>query len=132
MGDFDYVKAVLDRIGDMRWMQIAIRPAKPFAFGTWTASLSSGLPGNPVSSMVSFELLARPGAAGRCRTTPTRCQRRWSAVADEDLRRQPDGKIHFMRVAAGAGDDGRYHVRSSWRPGLAPCCGPWPRRTPWP
>ena len=34
MGDFDVVKAVLDRIADMRWMQIAIKPAKPFAFGT--------------------------------------------------------------------------------------------------
>ena len=33
MGDIDLVKVVLDRIGDMRWMQIAIRPAKPFAFG---------------------------------------------------------------------------------------------------
>ena len=33
MGDFDFVKVVLDRIGDMRWMQVAIRPAKPLAFG---------------------------------------------------------------------------------------------------
>ena len=33
MGDFDFVKAVLDRIGDMRWMQVAIRPAKPLAAG---------------------------------------------------------------------------------------------------
>ena len=33
MGAFDYVKVVLDEIGDMRWMQIAIKPAKPFAFG---------------------------------------------------------------------------------------------------
>ena len=33
MGDYDVVKAVLSRIADMRWMQIAIRPAKPFAFG---------------------------------------------------------------------------------------------------
>ena len=34
MGDFDFVKVVLDRIGDMRWMQVAIKPAKPLAFGT--------------------------------------------------------------------------------------------------
>ncbi|HVM51554.1 MAG TPA: gephyrin-like molybdotransferase Glp, partial [Acidimicrobiales bacterium] len=34
MGDLDYVKVVLDRIGDMRWMQVAIKPAKPLAFGT--------------------------------------------------------------------------------------------------
>jgi len=65
MGDYDVVKAVLSRIADMRWMQIAIKPAKPFAFGLLTASDGRqvpvfGLPGNPVSSLVSFELFARP------------------------------------------------------------------------
>ena len=34
MGDYDVVKAVLGRIADMQWMQVAIKPAKPFAFGT--------------------------------------------------------------------------------------------------
>ena len=33
MGDFDYVKVVLDRLGEMKWMQVAIKPAKPLAFG---------------------------------------------------------------------------------------------------
>ena len=62
MGDFDVVKVVLDSIGDMRWMQIAIRPAKPFAFGLVGEGHTPvfGLPGNPVSSLVSFELFARP------------------------------------------------------------------------
>ncbi len=64
MGDYDVVKAVLSRIADMRWMQIAIKPAKPFAFGLLDGGVPVfGLPGNPVSSMVSFELFARPGAA---------------------------------------------------------------------
>ncbi len=40
MGDYDVVKAVLGRIADMTWMQIAIKPAKPFAFGS-TARRSS-------------------------------------------------------------------------------------------
>ena len=64
MGEYDVVKAVLSRIADMRWMQIAIKPAKPFAFGLLDAGDRRtpvfGLPGNPVSSMVSFELFARP------------------------------------------------------------------------
>ena len=55
MGDFDYVKAVLDRIGDMRWMQVAIKPAKPLAFGTIEGTPIFGLPGNPDSSIVSYE-----------------------------------------------------------------------------
>src|SRR4029077_15715077 len=60
MGDYDVVKAVLSRIADMTWMQIAIRPAKPFAFGLLDGVPVFGLPGNPVSSMVSFEVIARP------------------------------------------------------------------------
>ena len=65
MGDYDVVKAVLGRIADMQWMQVAIKPAKPFAFGTaaarrWRGVPVFGLPGNPVSSLVSFEMFARP------------------------------------------------------------------------
>jgi molybdopterin biosynthesis enzyme len=60
MGDYDVVKAVLGRIAEMEWMQIAIKPAKPFAFGLLAGTPVFGLPGNPVSSLVSFELLARP------------------------------------------------------------------------
>ena len=110
MGDYDVVKAVLGRIADMTWMQIAIKPAKPFAFGRLDGVPVFGLPGNPVSSLVSFELLARP--ALRRMMGHTRLTRRsLVAVADADLARHPDGKVHFMRVTGDFGDDGRYHVR---------------------
>jgi molybdenum cofactor synthesis domain-containing protein len=112
MGDFDYVKVVLDRIGDMRWMQIGIRPAKPLAFGTIDGTPVFGLPGNPVSSMVSFELFARP-ALRRMMGHPRPDARTVPAVAAEPLSRHPDGKIHFARVSAAADADGVIHVRSS-------------------
>jgi molybdenum cofactor synthesis domain-containing protein len=114
VGDFDYVKAVLDGLsqGTMRWMQVAIRPAKPFAFGTVDGTPVFGLPGNPVSSMVSFELFARPGLL-RMMGHPRIDRPRVRAVADEDLRREADGKMHFVRAVAQTGDDGRVHVRSS-------------------
>jgi molybdopterin molybdotransferase len=115
MGEYDVVKAVLSRIADMRWMQIAIKPAKPFAFGLLESGDRRtpifGLPGNPVSSMVSFELFARPalrkmmGHASYDRPTVI-------AVADDGLRRRTDGKTHYMRVFGGFGDDGRYHIGS--------------------
>ena len=60
VGDYDCVKVVLDEMGQMSWMQVAIKPAKPFAFGIVDGTPVFGLPGNTVSSMVSFELLARP------------------------------------------------------------------------
>jgi len=114
MGDIDLVKVVLDRIGAMRWMQIAIRPAKPFAFGLVGERSTPvfGLPGNPVSSVVSFELLARPALrrlAGRADVLRPEVP----AVAAEPFTRHPDGKVHFVRVVADRDAAGRLHVRSA-------------------
>jgi molybdenum cofactor synthesis domain-containing protein len=114
MGDFDYVKVVLDRMGAMQWWQVAIKPAKPLAFGIVRGKPVFGLPGNPVSSMVSFELFARPALRQMMGHRPaTRDRPSVAAVADEPLRRRPDGKVHFARVVANTGDDGRWHIRSS-------------------
>lgn len=112
MGDYDVVKAVLGRIADMTWMQIAIKPAKPFAFGTLEGTPIFGLPGNPVSSIVSFEMLARP-ALRRMMGHRRLARQSVVAITDEDLSRRPDGKVHLMRVLAEFGDDGRCHVRSA-------------------
>ena len=116
MGDFDVVKAVLSRIVDMRWMQIAIKPAKPFAFGMLVDAPERavpviGLPGNPVSSMVSFELFARP-ALLQMMGRPTIERPTVMAVADEPILRRPDGKTHYTRVRGSWGGDGRLHIRS--------------------
>ncbi|MFM7891504.1 MAG: molybdopterin molybdotransferase MoeA, partial [Actinomycetota bacterium] len=117
MGDFDVVKAVLSRIAEMQWMQMAIKPAKPFAFGILTVDGRRvpvfGLPGNPVSSMISFELLARPALRKMMGHTRDLVRPLVRAIADSPLRRKPDGKVHFMRVFAQFGDDGRVHVRDT-------------------
>ncbi|MEA2973273.1 MAG: molybdopterin molybdotransferase [Actinomycetota bacterium] len=116
VGDFDYVKVVLDRIGRMDWWQVAIRPAKPFAFGVAGPRDTPvfGLPGNPVSSMVSFEMFVRPGLRRMMGHPPERLLRPvLAAVADEALPRRPDGKLHLDRVVATHGPDGRLHVRRS-------------------
>ncbi|MDA8314772.1 MAG: molybdopterin molybdotransferase MoeA [Actinomycetota bacterium] len=103
VGDVDVVRIVLDRLGGAatRWMQIAIRPAKPFSFSVLEGPAGPvpvfGLPGNPVSSAVSFELLVRPALrrmAGRRVTQRPRVVAR----AEAPLRRRPDGKTHFVRV----------------------------------
>jgi molybdopterin molybdotransferase len=118
MGDIDLVKVVLDRLGEMRWMQVAIRPAKPLAFGVVAGGDRAvpvfGLPGNPVSSIVSFELFARPGIRRVAGHPPERLHRpRLVAVADEGLARRPDGKVHFARVVASVDGSGTLHVRSA-------------------
>jgi molybdenum cofactor synthesis domain-containing protein len=112
MGDYDVVKAVLGRIADMTWMQIAIKPAKPFAFGTIDVVPVFGLPGNPVSSIVSFEMLARP-ALRRMMGHRRLARTSLVAIVDDGLSRRPDGKVHLMRVLADFEEDGRCHVRSA-------------------
>jgi molybdenum cofactor synthesis domain-containing protein len=111
MGDFDYVKAVLSRIADMRWMQLAIRPAKPLAFGTIEGAAGRrvpvfGLPGNPVSSHVSFELFARP-ALRRMMGHDRVDRRRLVATVPTGIERRVDGKVHFDRVVLDIDADGR-------------------------
>ena len=116
VGDVDYVKVALDELssGSMRWMQVAIRPAKPLAFGTIDPGATPvfGLPGNPVSALVSYELFVRPALrrmAGHARLDRPRVRGR----ADEALHRAPDGKVHLVRVAARFGPDGVVRVRPS-------------------
>ncbi len=114
MGDFDYVKSVLDRVGRMRWMQVAIRPAKPFAFGVIGDTPVFGLPGNPVSSMVSYEVLARPGLRRMAGHGPDSLDRPVvEAVADAPLKAAGDGRTSFVRVRAAFGAGGRVHVSSA-------------------
>jgi molybdenum cofactor synthesis domain-containing protein len=118
MGDFDVVKAVLSKIATMQWMQMAIKPAKPFAFGQLQSSDGRtipifGLPGNPVSSLISYELLARPALRKMMGHTERLMRPAIYAVLDSPLKRKQDGKIHFMRVFGEFAEDGRLHVRDS-------------------
>ncbi|MGH8985081.1 MAG: molybdopterin molybdotransferase MoeA [Acidimicrobiia bacterium] len=108
VGDYDYVKAALDRLGALEWWQVAIKPAKPLAFGVIDGTPVFGLPGNPVSSHVSWELFARPAVLGRMGHAH-RFRPEVSAVAEHDLRRKADGKFHLDRVHVRY-EAGRYRV----------------------
>lgn len=60
VGDADFVKDVLDDLGNIGFWKVAIKPGKPFAFGTIGKTLFCGLPGNPVSTYVTTEQLVVP------------------------------------------------------------------------
>jgi molybdenum cofactor synthesis domain-containing protein len=115
VGDLDIVRIVLSEMcgQSMHWMQVAIRPAKPFAFGMVDGRVPVfGLPGNPVSAMVSFELFARP-ALRRMGGHAEAVRPALSAITDVDLTRGADGKLHLIRVLATVDAAGRLHVRPS-------------------
>jgi molybdopterin molybdotransferase len=60
VGDYDFVKGLLKEMGQMSFWKVAMRPGQPLAFGTIANKPLFGLPGNPVSCMVSFEQFVRP------------------------------------------------------------------------
>lgn len=101
VGDFDYTKMVLDELsgGGITWFQVAIKPAKPYAFGVAGSTPIFGLPGNPVSALVSFELFVRPSILkmhGAVRLHRPRLR----ATAQAGYRNPGDGKLHFVRSLA--------------------------------
>lgn len=60
VGDADFVKEAVDRVGSMEFWNIALKPGKPLAVGTIGSSLFFGLPGNPVSTIVTYLLFVAP------------------------------------------------------------------------
>ncbi|HEX4219594.1 MAG TPA: gephyrin-like molybdotransferase Glp [Acidimicrobiales bacterium] len=114
VGVADHMKTVLGRLSDgaVHWMEVTIKPAKPFGFAVLAPSGVPVLcmPGNPVSALVSFELLARPALrfmmGHRVLDRPALL-----ATADERLRRRRDGKSHFVRVLARVDGSGTLWVR---------------------
>jgi molybdopterin molybdotransferase len=118
MGEHDLVKVVLDELGGpgALWAQVAVKPAKPLAFAVLSLEGAAraavpvfGLPGNPVSALVSYELFARPALrlmAGHRQLGRPELR----AVLDTPIRRQRDGKVHIARVVLRRGSDGRPRV----------------------
>jgi molybdenum cofactor synthesis domain-containing protein len=111
MGEYDYVKAALDRFGALEWRQVAIKPAKPLAFGVVRGVPVFGLPGNPVSSLVSYELFARPALLAMMGYAEPRRPEVVARAAHAFARRE-DGKVHLDRVRVRWEGDG-YVVAST-------------------
>lgn len=116
VGVADHMKTVLNSLsnGAASWMELAVRPAKPFGFAVLSPSEVPVLcmSGNPVAALVSFELLARPAfrfmmgheMLGRPAVL---------AIAEERMSRRLDGKVHFVRAVARVDECGRTTVRLS-------------------
>lgn len=63
VGDADFTKDVLQKLGEVGFWKIAMKPGKPFAFGKLSNAWFFGLPGNPVSALVTFYQLVQPALA---------------------------------------------------------------------
>jgi len=96
VGDFDFVKNVMGEIGNaMHFWQVAMRPGKPQAFGAIEGVPLFGLPGNPVSAMVSFEQLVRPCLL-KMQGHKNIFRQTLKAICTEEIRKTA-GFRHFIR-----------------------------------
>ncbi len=120
VGDVDHVKTVIGELcgGRARWMQVAIKPGKPFAFGVAQPRGTPifGLAGNPVSTRVGFEVFVRP-ALGLLAGRPSPERPVVNMTLDRALSRRRDGKLHLVHAIARFHEDGRMHVESVARQG---------------
>ncbi|HYV26634.1 MAG TPA: gephyrin-like molybdotransferase Glp [Candidatus Eisenbacteria bacterium] len=101
VGEMDFLKQAFAEIGgELQFWKIAIRPGRPFVFGRHGAKFFFGLPGNPISALVTFLLLVRPAIL------------RWQGAKDVNLPTHPGvlaeaitnsgDRRHFMRVKVDA------------------------------
>ena len=109
VGDRDWIKQVLaDMGGDMRLWRVNMRPGAPLAFAVIDGKPVFGLPGNPVSTLVTFEQFVRPALLRMM--GHTRVFRPVESAILAETFEKPPGRIHFVRVVVEERDGQRYAV----------------------
>ncbi len=115
VGDADYIKLALDKLGQIDFWRINMRPGRPLAFGKIKDKPFFGLPGNPVAVMVSFINFVEPAIRkmqGEQGWKPLKV----NAVATENLRSR-QGRTEFSRGIYELDDTGRLTVRTTGKQG---------------
>ena len=104
-GDFDFVEATLAELGvTLHVTAVRVKPGAPFVFGTRGATLVFGLPGNPVSTQVTFELFARP-ALLKMQAARAFLRPRFEAILDGPLTNRSNRR-NYLPVQVSRGPDG--------------------------
>ncbi|MDV5051418.1 bifunctional molybdopterin-guanine dinucleotide biosynthesis adaptor protein MobB/molybdopterin molybdotransferase MoeA [Vibrio sp. T13N] len=115
VGDADYIKLALDKLGQIDFWRINMRPGRPLAFGQINNKPFFGLPGNPVAVMVSFINFVEPALRkmqGEQGWKPLKV----NAIATENLRSR-QGRTEFSRGVYELDDTGRLTVRTTGKQG---------------
>ncbi len=111
VGEADYVTDTLEELGEINFWRMAMKPGKPLAFGRLGNALFFGLPGNPVSVMVTFYQFVLPAIrrmSGENPRDPLQVQARCAV----DLKKAP-GRMEFQRGVLQTGPDGSLSVNST-------------------
>lgn len=111
VGDADYTKTVLDDLGEIGFWKIAMKPGKPFAFGKLPNSIFFGLPGNPVSALVTFHQLAMV-ALTKMQNAQALKRTILQVKCGHDLKKSP-GRMDFQRGVLNINEAGENVVTST-------------------
>ncbi|MGF1717170.1 bifunctional molybdopterin-guanine dinucleotide biosynthesis adaptor protein MobB/molybdopterin molybdotransferase MoeA [Photobacterium chitinilyticum] len=115
VGDADYIKTVLDRLGQINFWRIDMRPGRPLAFGQIQQTPFFGLPGNPVAVMVTFLQFVEP-AIRKIQGMENWQPQVFNAVATERLRSRP-GRTEYSRGIYSLDANGRLTVKTTGKQG---------------
>ncbi len=96
VGEADFTKKVLEKVGQVNFWKIAMKPGKPFAFGQLKNAWFCGLPGNPVSALATFYQLVQPVIAKLSGYSQWKAPQRLTAIAATKMKKAP-GRLDFQR-----------------------------------
>ncbi|HDR1911002.1 TPA: molybdopterin molybdotransferase MoeA [Pasteurella multocida] len=96
VGEADFTKKVLEKVGQVNFWKIAMKPGKPFAFGRLKNAWFCGLPGNPVSALATFYQLVQPVIAKLSGYNQWKAPQRLTAIAATKMKKAP-GRLDFQR-----------------------------------
>ncbi|MBT4193615.1 MAG: molybdopterin molybdotransferase MoeA, partial [Gammaproteobacteria bacterium] len=104
VGEADYIKGILQEIGNMDIWKIAMKPGRPLTFGQIENSMFFGLPGNPVAVMVTFYQFVKP-ALNKIKGMPLKAPLSLKATSLSSIRKNP-GRREFQRAIASTDENG--------------------------
>jgi molybdopterin molybdotransferase len=111
VGDADYVKDILAELGEVDFWKIAMKPGRPLAFGQLDSCIFFGLPGNPVSAMVTFDQFLKPAVLAM-QGIKSEKTKRLRLRSLSKLRKRP-GRVEFQRGILTTNEKGELCVRST-------------------
>ena len=109
VGEADFTKTVLEKVGQVNFWKIAMKPGKPFAFGKLENAWFCGLPGNPVSALVTFYQLVQPAIGKLSGKKHPKKQPHFQAIAQTNLKKSP-GRLDFQRGFYQINENGQLEV----------------------
>ena len=111
VGDADFVKETLEKLGEVNFWKVAMKPGRPLAFGKVNNAYFFGLPGNPVSVMVTFYIFVQAALEKMMGYEPS-AKIRINAISNSELRKRP-GRVEYQRGRYYIDKNGRYVVEKT-------------------